>query len=99
MNVQEYRRRDYLQHHLDYDDILVDELDIRMAAREGSIGRSLNFLPPRDLQPNLRPRMQPFNQAYIRSSDINNNNRAGDFGGDSEDNNEPVENENPRDFG
>jgi hypothetical protein len=46
---------------IDYDDILVDEVDTRLSAREGSIGRSLNMMRPNELrnngQPNLRPRI------------------------------------------
>ena len=34
------------RNHLDYEDILVDEIDTRLSAREGSIGRSLNLMRP-----------------------------------------------------
>jgi len=34
------------RHQIDYEDILVDEIDTRLSAREGSIGRSLNMMRP-----------------------------------------------------
>jgi hypothetical protein len=37
---------------IDYDDILVDEVDTRLSAREGSIGRSLNMMRPNELRNN-----------------------------------------------
>ena len=42
-NVNQERYRNHLN---DYEDILVDEIDTRLSAREGSIGRSLHMLRP-----------------------------------------------------
>lgn len=63
-----------------YEDILVDEVDNRNSAREGSIGRSLNFLRPivSQNQLNLRPRLQPYNQAIINPQERINDSEEND---------------------